>query len=208
MILIGQYDSPFVRRVGIALRLYGLPFHHYPWSTFGDFDKIQPYNPLVRVPTLVLDGGEVLVETLAILDYLDGLMPAGERLLPLREPARHQVLKVMALAGGLADKAVSMFYEMRLHEEVSQAWVRRCTSQIGATLVALEQDLAGRGGEHWFGLHLTHADIAVAASLRFLVEAHPGLVDVGQFPALAAHAARLEERQVFRDISQPFIPPA
>jgi len=53
MFLIGQYDSPFVRRVAIALRLYGLPFEHRPWSTFGDADKIAPYNPLRRVPTLV-----------------------------------------------------------------------------------------------------------------------------------------------------------
>ena len=44
MILIGQYDSPFVRRVAIAMRLYGLPFEHKPWSTFGDADKIAPYQ--------------------------------------------------------------------------------------------------------------------------------------------------------------------
>ena len=42
MFLIGQYDSPFVRRTAIALRLYGLPFEHKPWSTFGDADKIAP----------------------------------------------------------------------------------------------------------------------------------------------------------------------
>jgi glutathione S-transferase-like protein len=44
MILIGQYDSPFVRRVAIALRLYGLAFQHRPWSTFGDADKIAPFE--------------------------------------------------------------------------------------------------------------------------------------------------------------------
>jgi glutathione S-transferase len=73
MILIGQYDSPFVRRVAIALRLYGLPFEHQPWSTFGDAEKIAPFNPLRRVPTLLLDGGEALIESTAILDYLDEL---------------------------------------------------------------------------------------------------------------------------------------
>ena len=56
MFLIGQYDSPFVRRVAIALRLYGIAFEHRPWSTFGDAAKIAPYNPLLRVPTLVLWG--------------------------------------------------------------------------------------------------------------------------------------------------------
>src|SRR5262245_56505706 len=68
MILIGQYDSPFVRRVGIALTLYGIPFEHKPWSTFGEADKIRPYNPLTRVPTLVLDDGDVLVDSAAIID--------------------------------------------------------------------------------------------------------------------------------------------
>ena len=71
MILIGQYDSPFVRRVAIALRLYDLPFEHRPWSTFGDGDRIAPFNPLRRVPTLVLDNGEALIESAAILDHLD-----------------------------------------------------------------------------------------------------------------------------------------
>ncbi|HHV70750.1 MAG TPA: glutathione S-transferase family protein, partial [Ochrobactrum intermedium] len=71
MILIGQYDSPFVRRVAIAMRLYGLPFEHKPWSTFGDRDRLAEFNPLSRVPTLVLDDGEVVIESAAILDYLD-----------------------------------------------------------------------------------------------------------------------------------------
>ena len=78
MILIGQYDSPFVRRVAIALRLYGLPFEHRPWSTFGEGDKIAPFNPLRRVPTLVLEDGEALIESTAILDYLDELAGAQD----------------------------------------------------------------------------------------------------------------------------------
>ncbi len=71
MFLIGQYDSPFVRRVAIAMRLYGIAFEHKPWSTFGEGDTIAPYNPLRRVPTLVLDNGEALIESSAILDHLD-----------------------------------------------------------------------------------------------------------------------------------------
>ena len=55
MILIGQYDSSFVRRVGIALTLYDLPFEHRPWSVFRDIEKIRPLNPLIRVPVLILD---------------------------------------------------------------------------------------------------------------------------------------------------------
>src|SRR6478735_8183187 len=88
MFLIGQYDSPFVRRVAIALRLYGLPFEHRPWSTFGDADKIAPYNPLRRVPTLVLDSGEALIESTAILDYLDELVGPDKAMIAPRGARR------------------------------------------------------------------------------------------------------------------------
>lgn len=208
MILIGQYDSPFVRRIGIALVLYGLPFTHEPWSTFSDFEKLQRYNPLARVPTLVLDTGEVLIETLTILDFLDSLVPAGRRMLPAEEPARHRALKIVALAGGLADKAVSLFYEQRLHETISQAWASRCRSQISATLAALETDRAARTTGYWFGDRIGHADIAVATGLRFLNDAHGGLVAMADYPSLKAHLDRLEALPVFREIAQPFIPPA
>ena len=66
MILIGQYDSPFVRRVAVTLRLYGVPYEHRPWSVWGNADDIARVNPLRRVPTLLLDDGNALVETFAI----------------------------------------------------------------------------------------------------------------------------------------------
>jgi glutathione S-transferase len=207
MILIGQYDSPFVRRVGIALVLYGLPFEHRPWSTFADADKIRPYNPLTRVPTLVLDDGDVLIDSHNMLDYVDSLVPAERAMFPAREPARRRALKIAALAAGLADKAVSLFYEKRLHADVSEVWVDRCRAQIAAALAALESARAARPGPWWFEA-IGHADIAVACALRFLAEAHPGLVPMSDYPALSAHVAKLEALPAFRQIQQPFIPPS
>jgi glutathione S-transferase len=208
MILIGQYDSPFVRRVGIALTLYGMHFEHRPWSTFGDADRIRAYNPLTRVPTLVLDNGEVLIESHVMLDYLDSLVPAERRMFPTTEPARHQALKVAALATGMADKSVSLFYERRLHREVSDVWVNRCGTQISAVLADLEADRAERATEYWYGERIGHADIAVAAALRFFFDAHPGVLDLADYPALAGHSQRLEALSVFQTISQPFVAPA
>lgn len=208
MILIGQYDSPFVRRVGIALTLYDLPFEHRPLSVFGDGDRIAPLNPLVRVPTLELDDGLVLVESHAIIDYLDGLVSPELALFPRAEPGRHRALRVAALAMGLAEKAVSLFYELRLHERISETWAGRCRGQIAGALAALERERAERPGDWWFGDRIGHADIALACALRFAGDAHPDLVVLSDHPALAAHSARCEELDVFRAISQPFIPPA
>ena len=146
MILIGQYDSPFVRRVAIALRLYGMAYEHRPWSTFGDAERIAPFNPLRRVPTLVLDNGEVLIESTAILDWLDELAGPARAMIADSGDRRRQALKVCAMATGLADKAVSLFYERALHQTTSEQWIARCRTQISDVLTALEADRAGTGG--------------------------------------------------------------
>ena len=129
VILIGQFDSPFVRRVGVALELYDLTYEHRPWSVWRDADAIAPYNPLRRVPTLILDDGESLIDSAAILDFLDERVGEAKALVPRHGKARREVLHVTALATGLADKAVSLFYERLLHENISDAWVGRCRTQ-------------------------------------------------------------------------------
>jgi glutathione S-transferase len=208
MILIGQYDSPFVRRVAIALRLYGLPFEHRPWSTFGEGDKIAPFNPLRRVPTLVLDGGEALIESTAILDYLDELVGPEKAMIAESGPDRRRSLKVCALATGLGDKGVSLLYERVLRKDQSKIWVERCEAQIGGVLDALEKERAGVATPYWFGTRIGHADIAVACVLRFTGEAHPALFGAPRYPALTAHAARCEALAPFQEIVQPLSPPS
>jgi glutathione S-transferase len=208
MLLIGQYDSPFVRRAAIALRLYGIAFEHRPWSSFGDAEKIRPYNPLTRVPTLVLDDGETIIESHAILDFADGLVPAGKRMFPASGEERRRAMRVASLATGMGDKLVSLFYEQRLHEQASDVWVARCRQQIGAALDVLEADRSSRPGTWWFGEKIGHADIAVACVLRFAREVHSGTIDFPPYPALLAHCEKAEALPVFVEISQPFIPPA
>lgn len=208
MILIGQYDSPFVRRVAVALVLYGFPYEHRPWSTFRDAAQIAHFNPLRRVPVLVADDGEPLIESAAILDYLDGLAGPGRALIAGEGPARRDALKVCALATGLADKAVILVYERVLHEQSSPVWVERCRTQIEAVLEALEADRRSRPDASWWGERMGHADIAVACALRFLREAHPECFDAARWPHLALHCARCEALEAFQAVTQPFLPPA
>ena len=209
MILIGQYDSPFVRRVAIALRLYALPFEHRPWSTFGDADKIAPYNPLRRVPTLVLDDGEALIESTAILDYLDEQVGPEKAMIADKGPERRRDLRICALATGLGDKAVSLLYERVLRKDhQSKIWVERCEAQIGGVLDVLEKERAAIATPYWLGERIGHADIAVACVLRFTSEAHPALFNGARYPALTAHAARCEALPPFREIVQPLSPPS
>lgn len=190
MILIGQFDSPFVRRVGIALVTLELDFEHRPWSTFADADRIRAFSPTVRVPVLVSGPedhpDEVLIDTFAILGHLNALVPEHRRLTPPADPARRRALKISALAAQVSETAVSLFYERVLHAAPSAMFVERRTRQLLDGIAALERERAARPTPFWFGERLLNADIAVAAMLRHAAESLPDIVAPAAFPALAA----------------------
>ena len=204
MILIGQYDSPFVRRVAIAARLYDMTYEHRPWSVFRDADALAAINPLRRVPTLILDDGEVLVESGAMLDAFDDMVGPDRALAPRSGPLRRRHLKTCGLATGLADKAVSLIYELLLHEARSQVWIDRCHAQIGDVLDALEAERAIATSTWWFGEALSHADIIVACAVRFTREAHPDLFAADRWPTLTAQIDRCEALDAFSGVVQAF----
>jgi glutathione S-transferase len=206
MQLIGQFDSPFVRRVAIALDHYGMPFEHVPWSVWADADAIAARNPLRRVPVLVLDDGEALIDSSAILDAIDDLAPPGRRLIPPSGPVRRAALRACALCTGLGDKAVSLFYERALRKEKAlqnQVWIDRCTAQIRDTLDVVEAERGEAPAEGWFGA-FGHADVALGCVLRFVHETHPGVLTERARPALASHSARCEAMPLFQKSVQPF----
>jgi glutathione S-transferase len=173
-----------------------------------DAEKLASYNPLRRVPTLVLDGGEALIESTAILDHLDELVGADKSMIADKGPERRQALRICALATGLGDKAVSLLYERVLRQDQSKIWVERCAAQIGGVLEVLEKERAAVKTPYWSGARIGHADIAVACVLRFTSEAHPQLFNAVRYPALAAHAARCEALPPFQEIVQPLAPPS
>ena len=146
MILIGQDDSPFVRRVRIALTLYGIGFTHRPWSSFGDAALIRPHNPLTRVPTLVLEDGTALVESHAMLD---NLVLSARAMFPRTEPARPRALRLATGARGPADKAVSLFHEQRLHDAAAATTAKHLPASPAraASIVAFMARLADAAGQ-------------------------------------------------------------
>ena len=75
--LIGYLDSPFVRRVAISLKFLGVEYEHRELSIFRDFEEFRAINPLVKVPTLVLDDNQVLVDSTLIIDYLENRPTLG-----------------------------------------------------------------------------------------------------------------------------------
>jgi glutathione S-transferase len=209
MILIGMFDSPFVRRVAVSLKLLGIPFEHRNWSVGKDQADIRRYNPLGRVPTLVLDTGEALVESSAILDYLDELAGPERALLPVRGEDRRKALKLMVLATGAAEKGVAQVYEraFRPEEKRHAPWVERCHAQMSGALLELDRACQSVDGAHWLvGRRLTQADITLAAAFTFLSETLS--LPTGRYPALDRHVARCEALPEFQATHVPFFTPS
>jgi glutathione S-transferase len=208
VILIGQYISPFVRRVGIALTLHGIGFEHRPWSTFGDADKIRPYSPVLRVPVLVLDDGSTVIESDYILDLVDTMASQGTSVASPMAADRQHGRKITALGKVVAEKAVSLVYEKRLHPDPSRFWAERCVAQIAEGLAALEANRAARPGKFWSGTGVGHPDIMVAVAYRFVRDAHADCVTLSAFPALAAHSEQMEAMPAFQATQHAVMKPS
>lgn len=208
MLLIGMFDSPFVRRVAISMALLKLPFEHRNWSVGKDQAAIREYNPLGRVPALVLDDGEVLAESAAILDYLDDQAGPERALLPRSGRSRRQGLKLMVIATGAAEKGVAQVYEgvFRPEHKRHAPWVERCREQMHGGLVELDKACSTLSPGQWLlGDRFTQADISVATAYTFLSETLS--LPSERYPALSAHVARCEALPEFRATHTPFFTP-
>jgi glutathione S-transferase len=199
MILVGQYDSPFVRRVAVSLRVLGFAYEHDTRSVFADFDVMRRINPLARIPSLVLDDGEVLIDSAAILDWLDLSVGPERALVSPAGPERRRTLRRMALATGAIDKAGAAAYEQLIRPPDTRwpAWIERCRTQATGAIEALEVEPWPTGGP------LDQAQITTACMIRYVRIADSGLMPIGRYPVLDVLSARCEARDEFKATNPP-----
>lgn len=197
MKLVGMLDSPYVRRVAISLKLLELEFEHLPLSVFSTFDEFRQINPVVKVPTLVLDGGEVLMDSCLILEYL-GAQVAPRSLWPQAPAARIRATRLVGLALAANEKAVQVVYEHKLRpaEKLHEPWLDRVHLQLFSALGELEQELT-RAPLPTEQQALGQAEVSIAVAWSFTQLMLPLLVQPEAFPVLAAYAQALEQLPVF-----------
>jgi glutathione S-transferase len=180
----------------------GFDFERDRSSVMRDFEGVSRINPLGRVPALILDDGMVLVDSTAILDWLDGEAGPERALMPPPGQARTACWRLTALGLGVNEKRVALIYEhlMRTPEQRSAAWMDRCRVQVINALVVL--DRTAEDAAPWLlGERLTQADITVATMLGFLGLVVPATgvapPDDRQWTYLARLAARCEGEPAF-----------
>jgi glutathione S-transferase len=196
MILVGQYDSPFVRRVGVSLHLLGIPFERDTRSVFADAEEMRRINPLGRIPSLVLESGEVLIDSAAILDHIDETIGRDRALLPASGSERRRALRLVALAAGAVDKAGAIVYErvLRPAEKQHEPWIERCRTQLQSAMMALE---AGIGDGWCLGERMMTPDIMIGCFLGYLPLRLPESMPPGRYPGLETFARRCEATEPF-----------
>lgn len=201
MLLIGVNRSPYTRRVAITLEAYGVAYRQEAVSGFGNRTEVRAANPLGRIPALVLDDGEVLVDSAAIIDHLDEIHGRERALTPAAGADRRAVLRVAALMMGACDKLLAAAYERNHHppEKVHQPWMDDCIAQATHALSAVDA-MMGTPRRYLLLDRLTQADITAFIAERLA----RGLgVDVAaRLPRLYAHAMALLEDRPFR-VTEP-----
>ena len=166
MKLIASPTSPYARKVRIVLAEKKIEFElviDLPWNA----DSVVPqYNPLGKVPVLLLDDESVLYDSRVIAEYLDNVTP-NNRLIPASGRERINVKRWEALGDGLLDAAVAALLESRRPKgERSSGWMERQRGKITLALAAMSADL---GEQPWcHGGSFSLADIAVGCALGYL----------------------------------------
>ena len=198
MKLIGSLGSPFVRKARVVLADKKIDYELVPENVWAPDTTIHTFNPIGKVPCLVMEDGEAVFDSRVICEYVDTLSPVG-KLIPPSGRERVEVRCWEALADGILDAAVLIRLEgtQRTPEQRVDAWVARQQRKIDEGLISMSQ---GLGSKPWCtGNHYTLADIAVGCALGYLDFRRPELNWREGYPNLDKHFQKLSLRQSFID---------
>jgi glutathione S-transferase len=194
--LYGSPGSPYARKVRIVLAEKQIPHEYEVQRGSAPGSPVLQFNPLGKVPTLVLDDGRGLYDSPVIVEYLDAL-GKGPRLIPEAPHERIEVKRWEALGDGIADASVNINHERRepAAKQKDPAWFQRQRDKVDRGLVAMEKELGQN--QFCFGGRFTLADIAAGFALSYMDFAVPDIEWRKGHPALARLAERLFARPSF-----------
>ena len=201
MKLIGSLTSPYVRKVRIVMAEKKLDYQLKLENVWDPSTQIQSYNPIGKVPCLIMEDEGALFDSRVIVEYLDTLSPVS-RLIPQAGRERAAAKCWEALGDGTLDAAVTIVKErQRAAQEISQSWIERQYGKIDAALTAMSTGL----GEQPFcmGVNYSLADVSVGCTLGYLDFRFPDIDWRSAHPNLGRLYAKLAARASFIDTQPP-----
>ena len=198
MKLLASPASPYTRKVRVVLTEKRIDCDLENVDVQPADNPVNAYNPLGKIPTLVLDDGTALYDSRVIVEFLDSVSPIS-RLIPDEMRERVAVRRWEALADGVLDAGLLVRYEsLRDRKEQSAAWVGKQLARMRRGMEQMQGELDGRSWCHNGRYSL--ADIAVGCCLGWLGFRKPGDIDWhAQYPGLGQHYKKLMERAAFAD---------
>lgn len=193
MKLIGMLDSPFVRRTAISLKCLGVSFEHQAVSVFSTFEKFQSINPVVKAPSLVLDNGDVLMDSTLIIELAEFMAKDSRSLMPSTIVERQKALRTIGLALAACEKSVQTVYERNLRPVAHQyePWLVRIKGQLLAACNGLESEISKQVFTE-NNITTSQAAITAAVAWQFIRSMLSDVVPASQYPALQQLSAVAE----------------
>jgi len=193
MKLIGSLTSPYVRKVRVVMVEKKLDYEFVLEDVWADNTQISSFNPLGKIPCLLMDDNGSLFDSRVIVEYLDTLSPVG-RLIPQQGRERAAAKCWEAIADGVLDAAAAIHVERtkRPAELCSQPWIKRQQGKIVTALEFMDKGL----DVHPFclGINFSLADIAVGCALSYIDLRLPEL----DWRARHSNLQRLDEKLATR----------
>ncbi|MBL8518699.1 MAG: glutathione S-transferase N-terminal domain-containing protein [Betaproteobacteria bacterium] len=197
MKLVASRTSPYARKVRVVLAEKRIEFDFVEENAWNADTTVPQFNPLNKVPVLLLDDDTPIFDSRVIVEFLDGVSPVS-RLLPESGRERLIVKRWEALADGIVDAGVAIFLERKRPKTAEgDTWMARQRSKVDAGIAMAARDLGGKDFCH--GVNLTVADIALACALFWLEFRLPEIDWRAQHPGLAAWADQIGGRPSFAD---------
>ncbi len=197
MKLVTSLTSPYGRKARIVLLEKKIPFQLQVENPWDPNSLITEFNPLGKVPVLVLEDGVSVFDSRVIVEYVDTLTPVAN-LIPREAKTRMMVRGVEALADGMTDAAVAAYLERKRAPDKQDAdWIALQEKSVHRSLSALAEALGEKS--LFLGTAMTLADIATGCALAYLDLRFPHILWRETHPNLAMLAEKLADRPSFKD---------
>ena len=201
MKLIASHTSPYARKVRIAMAEKHIECEFVEDNVWAATTTVPQFNPLGKVPVLVLDDGLAVFDSRVIVEYLDGISPVS-RLIPENSRDRVLVKRWEALGDGIADAGILGFLETKRPEaQQSKVSIARQFGKIDVAVAAAAREIGER--EYFIGNALSLADIAMSCALLWIEYRLPQVKWRESHPALKTWIERLALRASFVETAPP-----
>jgi glutathione S-transferase len=197
MKLVGPWLSGFTRRTGITMKLLGIPFEHLNLNAYAQKEEVRRYSPMGKVPALVLDNGEVLIDSPGIIDVLHEMVGPEKALLPPSGAPRLKARRLIGIGLNIYPKLTALYDESVRPENYR---LQSATDGFAEQAIIGLKLLEAEAGKHGWLVNdkLSQADIiAVVCYQGASMFVLPDHVNAKNFPRLAALTERAMKIDAF-----------